>query len=257
MPVMALEPAAYDSLREGGAVIVALPFAMATVRQALGRAGTLYGYAAAQPGVREFTGRGAAYGLPTRHGQWVVRHYRRGGAIAGMLGDRYLRVGPSRPMRELWASTAARSRGVPTPEVVAAVSYPAGPFYRADLATRYVEDSVDLAESVLGGGRAASEQRVEIWRAAGALLRLAFAAGVEHRDLNLRNILVQHRADGLPSAFLLDLDRAVVHDHAVSDAVRSRMIHRLQRSRRKLELAAGVTTTAAEQAVFEEAVRGG
>jgi 3-deoxy-D-manno-octulosonic acid kinase len=256
MPVVALEPAAYDSLREGGAVIVALPFAMATVQQAVARAGSLYGYAAAQPGVREFTGRGAAYGLPTRHGQWVVRHYRRGGAMAGMLEDRYLRVGPSRPLRELWASTAARSRGVPTPEVVAAVSYPAGPFYRADLATRYIEDSSDLAESVLGVGRAAPEQRVEIWRAAGALLRLAFAAGVEHRDLNMRNILVQQHDDG-PAAFLLDLDRAVVHDHAVSDAVRSRMIHRLQRSRRKLESAAGVRATAAELAVFEEAVRSG
>jgi 3-deoxy-D-manno-octulosonic acid kinase len=219
--------------------------------------GTLSGYAAAQPGVREFTGRGAAYGLATRHGQWVVRHYRRGGAIAAMLEDRYLRLGPTRPMRELWASTAARSRGVPTPEVVAAVTYPAGPFYRADLATRYVEDSADLAESVLGAARAAPGQRVEIWRAAGALLRLAFAAGVEHRDLNLRNILIQPRDDGPPAAFLLDLDRAVVHDRAVSDPERARMMSRLQRSRRKLESAAGVSTTAAELAVFEEAVRGG
>jgi 3-deoxy-D-manno-octulosonic acid kinase len=257
MPVMALEPAAYDSVREGGAVIVALPSAMATVRQALALAGTLYGYAAAQPGVREFTGRGAAYGVITHHGHWVVRHYRRGGAMAGVLDDRYLRLGASRPIRELWASAAARSRGVPTPEVVAAVSYPAGPFYRADLATRYVEGSADLAESVLGAGRGASEQRVEIWRAAGALLRLAFAAGVEHRDLNLRNILIQQRDDGPPTAFLLDLDRAVVHDQAVSNAVQSRMIQRLQRSRRKLESAAGVSTTAAELAVFEEAVRGG
>jgi 3-deoxy-D-manno-octulosonic acid kinase len=254
---MALEPAAYESLREGGAVIAALPFAMATVQQAVARAGTLYGYAGAQPGVREFTGRGAAYGLATRHGQWVVRHYRRGGAIAAVLEDRYLRLGPSRPMRELRASVAARTRGVPTPQVVAAISYPAGPFYRADLATRYIEDSADLAESALGAGRAASEQRVEIWRAAGALLRLAFAAGVEHRDLNLRNILVQQRDDGPPAAFLLDLDRAVVHDRAVSNAVRSRMIHRLQRSRRKLEAAAGVRATAVELAVFEEAVRGG
>jgi tRNA A-37 threonylcarbamoyl transferase component Bud32 len=157
----------------------------------------------------------------------------------------------------LWASAAARSRGVPTPEVVATVSYPAGPFYRADLATHYVEDSADLAERVLGTERAAPEQRVEIWRAAGALLRLAFAAGVEHRDLNLRNILVQQRDDGRPAAFLLDLDRAVVHDQAVNNSVRSRMMNRLQRSRRKLELAAGVRTTAEELAVFEEAVRRG
>jgi 3-deoxy-D-manno-octulosonic acid kinase len=257
MAVKALEPAAYESLREGGAEIVALPFAMATVRQALALAGTLYDFAAAQPDVREFTGRGAAYGLSTRHGQWVVRHYRRGGAIAGVLEDRYLRLGPPRAMRELRASAAARSRGVPTPEVVAAVTYPAGAFYRADLATRYVEDSADLAESVLGAGRASPQQRVEIWRAAGALLRLTLAAGVEHRDLNLRNILIQQRDDGPPTAFLLDLDRARVHEQAVSNAVQSRMIHRLQRSRRKLESAAGARTTAAELAVFEEAVRGG
>jgi 3-deoxy-D-manno-octulosonic acid kinase len=254
---MAPELAAYESLREGGAVIVALPFALATVRQALTLAGTLYDFAAARPDVREFTGRGAAYGLATPHGQWVVRHYRRGGAMAGVLEDRYVRLGRARPVRELRVSAAARSRGVPTPEVVAAVTYPAGAFYRADLATCYVDDSADLAESVLGAGRGASEQRVEIWRAAGALLRLTFAAGVEHRDLNLRNILIQRRDDGPPAAFLLDLDRAVIHDQAVSNAVRSRMINRLQRSRRKLESAAGVRTTAAELANFEDAVRGG
>jgi 3-deoxy-D-manno-octulosonic acid kinase len=256
MAVTALEPVAYETRHEGGAIVVALPWAMAMVRQAIAQTGTLSGYAAVQPGAREFTGRGAAYGMTTAHGEWVVRHYRRGGTVARLLRDRYLRVGASRPMRELRASAAARSRGVPTPEVVAAITYPAGAFYRADLATRYVEDSADLADSVLGAGRGAAQQRIETWRAAGALLRLAFAAGVEHPDLNLRNILIQQSDGEAPAAFLLDLDRAVVHDHGVSDEVRSRMIKRFQRSRRKLESVTGATATAAELSAFEEAVRG-
>jgi 3-deoxy-D-manno-octulosonic acid kinase len=253
--VTALEPV-YETRREGNALVMALPWAMTMVQQAITLSGTLYGYAVAQPGVREFTGRGAAYGMTTAHGQWVVRHYRRGGRVARVLGDRYLRVGASRPLRELRASVAARSRGVPTPEVVAAITYSAGAFYRADLATRYVEDSADLADSVLGAGRGTAEERIETWRAAGALLRLAFAAGVEHRDLNLRNILIQQCDGEAPAALLLDLDRAVVHGHRVSDEVRSRMMARFQRSRRKLESATGITATAAELSVFEEAVRG-
>jgi 3-deoxy-D-manno-octulosonic acid kinase len=248
-------PPGYAAEREHGAEVVALPSIIGAVRDALQRAETLYQWAATQPDARPFTGRGAAYGVRTPHGDWVVRHYRRGGMVARVLGDRYIRSGVPRPWRELAASAAARERGVATPEVVAAVVYPAGPFYRADLATRLIPDSTDLAEAVLGVGRGDAGLRQTAWHAAGSLLRQAFAAGVVHADLNLRNILIQ-RGDAGTSAFLLDLDRAEVSGRAVSGTGRSAMLQRLHRSRRKLERMLGARTSSAELAAFESALRG-
>jgi 3-deoxy-D-manno-octulosonic acid kinase len=245
-------PSGYEVERERGVEIVALPSVMRVVRDAIGEAGTLYAWAA-RSGSRSFVGRGAAYAVATPHREWVVRHYRRGGAVARVLGDRYVRISEPRALRELRASVLARSRGVATPEVVAAVVYPAGLLYRADLATLYIADSADLAEAALGSARGDAAARVEAWRATGALLRVAFGAGVEHADLNLRNILIQRTA-GVATALLLDLDRAVVHDHAVSDVARRSMLRRLHRSRRKLESAAGVCAAADELAAFDAAL---
>jgi 3-deoxy-D-manno-octulosonic acid kinase len=170
-----------------------------------------------------------------------------------VLGDRYVRLGETRPLRELRASAAARARGVATPEIVAAVAYGAGPVYRADLATVRVPHSADLADTVLGPARRPPAERLAAWQAAGALLRRAFGAGVVHADLNLRNILIQ-RGTPHPTAFLLDLDRAVVRNGGAGDVARQRMLGRLHRSRRKLEAELGSTVTAAELAAFDDAV---
>lgn len=234
-------PAGYARGRERGAEIVALPSVIEAVCAAVRSSGSLYAWASAQAGAQAFTGRGAAYAIKGADGAWVVRHFRRGGLVARALGDRYLRLGVARPLGELHASAAARARGVATPEVVAAVIYPAGPLYRADIATRLVPDAADLADTVMGPDRGDREERMAAWRAAGTLLKQAFDAGVVHADLNLRNILVQPGADG-PVAYLLDLDRAVVRDGAVGEAERRRMLHRLHRSRRKLERAYGVAS---------------
>lgn len=255
LAVPARVPEGYVTGRERGAEIVALPSAIRIVSEALVSGSTLYDWAAASAGARSFTGRGAAWAVSTPAGDWVVRHYRRGGAVARVLRDRYLRAGASRPLKELRASVAARGRGVPTPEIVAAVVYGAGPVYRADLATRLVPEAADLADVTLGPARLAEPGREAAWRAAGALLKLALAAGVEHRDLNLRNILVQRPASRAPLAFLLDLDRARVHEQPVSDVVRAGMLERLHRSRRKLEARLGVATTPRELDAFEEGLR--
>jgi 3-deoxy-D-manno-octulosonic acid kinase len=249
------EAAGYATERERGALVVALPSVMEGVLSAVRRHGTLYEAAAAEPGARAYTGRGAAWRVARPDGDWLVRHYRRGGAVALVLRDEYLRAGEPRPLRELHASIAARARGVATPEVVAAILYLSGPLYRADLATRFVEGSRDLAAVTLGDSRADANERASAWHAAGALLRLAFDAGVEHADLNLRNILIAGDAHR-PRALLVDLDRAVVHDHKVSDDVRSAMLARLHRSRLKLETRAGQQTGSSELAAFAAGLAG-
>ena len=95
--------------------------AAAWAADALGDPGGVYGWAGRQEGRTDFMGRGPVYVVPAQvpgpdgRDQWAVRHYRRGGAMAMHMGDRYLRMGRARPFREADASVAARGRGVRTP----------------------------------------------------------------------------------------------------------------------------------------------
>ena len=132
--------------------------------------------------------------------------------------------------------------------------YPRGFFYRAEIATARITGAADLAEVSLGPDRRDEAGRVEAWRAAGRLLRRAFAAGVVHADLNLRNLLISGPA-GAVTAHLLDLDggrilarQSLRHVHA--------MLQRLHRSRLKLEARYGQAVDAQALAAFEDALDG-
>ena len=242
-------PAGYAEERERGTSVVALPSVMETVLGAIRTAGSLHAAARASA-THTFTGRGEAYRCRLGDADCVVRHFRRGGMVARLLDDEYVRVGEYRPIAELHASVTARARGVDSPEVVAAVVYPSGIFYRGDIATRYIAGARDLASVAIGNAREPQQARVAAWRAAGRLLHRAFDAGVEHADLNLRNMLIAG-----DRALLLDLDRAIIRDGPVSDATRRRMIARLHRSRRKLEALYGTAVGADELVAFAEGLR--
>jgi 3-deoxy-D-manno-octulosonic acid kinase len=156
-----------------------------------------------------------------------------------VLGERFLRRGPPRPLREALASEAARARGIPTPRVLAGIVYPAGLFYRADLVTRFVPDSRDLAAILFGEGRADAEEaaepplRADALRAAGELVVWLASAGIRHPDLNAKNFLVTPGEGGRPAVEVLDLDRATVAASGSVDP--GRMGARLERSLRKFE----------------------
>lgn len=243
-------PEGYRAFRLDGAVLVAAAGAAERARRAVAEGGTLFGHAAAHPDARVLRGRGRLYSIPGPDGRWVVRHYRRGGAMARLLDDRYLRLGTPRPLRELRASRALRARDIATPEVLAAAVYPAGAFYRADLATREVPDSRDLAEAAFGPDPLAPLERAAAWRAAGRLVRELHDAGVIHPDLNLKNILLEWTIRP-PRPHVLDLDRCRVVDR-LPGWRRRRMLRRLARSRAKWEDATGRTVPGAERAAFEE-----
>ena len=201
------------------------------VRNALHASDTLYAYAATRADAEPLAGRGAAYRIGTRAGPWVVRRYRRGGAMAGLLGDRYPRLGRARAWGEIAVSEAARTRGVRTPRVMAAAVYARGAFLRSDLATEYVPDSEDLA--ALGFGRSARSdgEKQAGFRAAGQLVRELGQRGLVHPDLNLRNILISFGGErAQPVSWALDLDRA-----RIGRADASAMYARLRRSLAKEE----------------------
>jgi hypothetical protein len=155
----------------------------------------------------------------------------------GTISAAVLLRGITRPLAELIVSEAARARGIAAPRVAAAVIYNHGAFYRADIATELVAHASDLATLSLGAERWTEEDRAAAWRAAGALLRMSFERGLLHPDLNLKNILIERTAAGL-NAHIIDLDRARLTRPA-NPAQRAAMLARLERSRTKLERAAG------------------
>lgn len=194
---------------------------------------TLYEYAGSQPGVRQFQGRAPAYAtdLGDGCGSVVVRHAMRGGLIGKTGTDLFLP--PTRGLRELINSLRLRLAGVPTPEVVAIVSYRAGPLLRrSDVATREIADSHDL--SVVLREIPSGENREACLQAAGKLLASLTRAGAHHPDLNARNVLITWDAEKGASAHVLDVDRIRFHvpgDPMVAGANLDRLVRSLNKLR--------------------------
>lgn len=173
----------------------------------------------------ELGGRGQALSILTPAGPAVLRRFRRGGLVAALLEDRYLRLGArhSRAVREFRVLARLRAHGLPVPTPLVASYEPAGPFYRAGLITRLIPAARQLAEI-------ASELAAKDWLQLAETLSDFFDAGLIHPDLNARNIL----RDAEGRWFVVDLDRAQIKDRPVSGRP---MLARLGRSLNKLGVA--------------------
>jgi 3-deoxy-D-manno-octulosonic acid kinase len=205
-------------------------------------AGTLAAFARASPDSSTLVGRGAVHVLPsplTDGAEWVVRPYRRGGALARALGDRYLRAGEPRPFREYDLALELAARGVSTAPAVGAAVYPSGAVYQGELVTERVPGAVDLAALLFGpDAPSVAASREEAMAAAGRLVRVAHDAGLRHPDLNLKNLLVLAAPGGGTEAVIIDLDRGRLGSR-VPDPVRRRMLARFWRSAAKWERRTG------------------
>jgi 3-deoxy-D-manno-octulosonic acid kinase len=249
---MNLPPGFYEAEGPAGWAF-ARPAAQAWVSEALAQGLMLRQHAAGQPQVRALEGRGPVYVVRGGGAEWVVRPYRRGGAVAGpLLGDRYLRLGPPRPLAEAQASQEARRRAIPTPAVVAGAVYPAGPFYRADLVTEYIPDSRDLAALLFQRPPADPHERARGLREAGHLIGRMAKAGVEHPDLNAKNILLVGEKWAF-TAVLLDLDRCRV-DQQLDPLSPLPMLRRLERSLGNLAARAGEPLSERDREVLRQGV---
>lgn len=205
-------PAGYVTVEQGGAraVRAVVRAELADAMGAVLARGSLYEHAERHPGALRLTGRGSAYAIPLGEGtRVVVRRSRHGGVFAPLTGDRFF--GATRAPRELATAMRLAECGIPTPDVVAYVTYPAGAFRRrADVATREISGGRDLA-TVLASAPDAATRRAAL-AAAARLIALLAAAGARHPDLNLKNVLIappsSESGDARgPVAFVLDVDR--------------------------------------------------
>lgn len=170
------------------------------------------------------TGRGTTYFLTAGTGEWVLRHYRRGGLPAKIFRDLYLGTHPehSRAWKEWRLLTNLYQRNFPVPRPVAAGTDISGFFYRCDLITERISDVASLAE-LFNRGRMSEP----LWHKVGACIRMFHDAGVYHADLNAQNILL----DENQAVFLIDFDRCEIRD---SDWWKNSNLKRLHRSLSKL-----------------------
>ena len=144
-------------------------------------------------------GRGGITFARTPCGDWALRHYRRGGMVARIMGDRYLWSGEERTRSfvEFRMLAELSGKGFNVSRPVAARYQRNGVHYRADLITHYIPDAQTLAHCLNGSGidRALAE-RVGI-----GVARL-HAAGAYHADLNAHNVLIDAH-----NVWLIDFDR--------------------------------------------------
>lgn len=144
-------------------------------------------------------GRGTSLFVQASHDeQWVLRHYRRGGLVARLSATRYLWTGleRTRAFRELRLTARLHDLGLPVPRPVGACVWRHGPSYEAALITVRLPGARPLAEC-LSSSEPALLERV------GATIARFHAAGLDHVDLNARNLLVDDHA----RVWLIDLDR--------------------------------------------------
>jgi 3-deoxy-D-manno-octulosonic acid kinase len=190
-------------------------------------------------------GRGGVAFLDTPVGAGVLRHFRRGGLVAPLLGDRYLWSGSarSRGFAEFALLARLSQLGLPVPAPIAARYVRHGLYYSADLITRAIDGTRTLAElSAAGNLDAALAGNV------GELVARFHVAGVDHADLNAHNILVAR--EGL---WLIDFDRGEIR--ASGTAWKLANLARLKRSLLKVGACNG-NETVLDRGVWRSLMRG-
>lgn len=146
------------------------------------------------------TGRGTTWFVRYGEHELVLRHYRRGGLFGRLVKDLYAGIDPghSRAMRELALLATMREEGLPVPVPVGARLQRVGPLYRADLLIGRIAAARDLLAILQSAALTASQ-----WQQIGAMIGRFHAAGIDHTDLNIHNILL----DDAGQSWLIDFDK--------------------------------------------------
>ncbi len=173
----------------------------------------------------EASGRGRTYFIRISDSDCVLRHYRRGGIFAGLLGDSYLWMGieRTRAWKEWRMLQTLFERGLPVPRPIAARVVRSTITYKADLITQRLQGTRSLAQLL-------SQQTLndDGWKAIGACIRRFHDSGVYHADLNAHNILLT----AAQKVYLIDFDKSRLG--ADAHVWHARNLARLQRSLIKL-----------------------
>lgn len=142
-------------------------------------------------------GRGSAWFVSSRQGEFVLRHYRRGGLVGRILRKHYLFTGYSgvRSFAEFRLLSELHEEGLPVPRPVSACCRRVGLCYTAAIIIERIEPAVTF-------GSVWRDTVPQDWVRIGSTIRQFHDANVFHADLNCFNILLK------PSqVYLIDFDK--------------------------------------------------
>lgn len=163
----------------------------------------------------------------------VLRRYLRGGLLSVFVHDRFLDGG--RALREIELFLEARRRGLPTLDPLAAVTWScAGGSYRHGLLTRLETGVQDLAAFLASRPEPARRDRVLV--GAAEVVREMHRVGLDHADLNLKNLLIRESDSGRPEVLVIDLDGGRFTDGPLPEAPRLANLQRFVRSSVKFRI---------------------
>jgi tRNA A-37 threonylcarbamoyl transferase component Bud32 len=165
-------------------------------------------------------GRGEAIFYEYQGLELVLKHYHRGGMVARLSNDRYLRrrLENTRSFKEWRLLSHLQKLKLPAPVPVAASVIKKGLFYRADLVTKEITNVETFADLLLE-----KTLDTDIWRDVGSCLRSFHDQNVYHADLNARNILI-----GDTGIHLIDFDKGAIR--YLGDSWKASNLTRLKRS---------------------------
>ncbi len=178
-----------------------------------------------RPVSHDLRGRGTLHVLATSRGDIVAKRLLRGGAAGALLRGWF--ADPRRPWCEAEAAEQLLARGCPTSPVVAARSMRGPPgLHRLEIATVRIDcrgNLLDVLRSTVSPRPLPSPSPpssllpsslplLRLAELAGRSVRRLHDAGLRHRDLNARNLLVTRAQADTPEAALvvIDLDRCRV-----------------------------------------------
>lgn len=149
-------------------------------------------------------GRSATYFINNVHGEFVLRHYYRGGAIRHISKDCYIFCGPRRTRlyEEFSILEQLKNWGLPAPTPVAGRIIRKGLFYKADLMMEKIPNATDIFQLLQKQGLS-----FEAWKSIGATIAAFHKRGVYHADLNCHNLM----RDNQGTIWLIDFDKAKIH----------------------------------------------
>lgn len=183
------------------------------------------GLIARQPAA-DLAGRAKLARLELPEGTFLVRALTRGGLLGKLV--RRLSWEAGRAEGELRVTAEAAARGAAVPEVVAAVTRAVAGGFHHGLVSRELSGARDL---VAVARAARGKERSAAIRASAEAVAALHAAGVDHVDLNLKNVLIDREGRGV----VIDLDRCRIGEP--SARVAEENLLRLLRSWTKLQTA--------------------
>jgi serine/threonine protein kinase len=213
----------------------------------------------AHPGTdKHYKGRGLLPAIVIQESngkRMVAKQCMRGGLLRFINKDIFW--GGMRPFREMITNTHILKKGIQTTEMLAAAHYKVfGPLYRTYLFSLEIPECSDLITYFNSLPQKTPQQRFKekggLFQAVARAFVTMHREGVFHRDLHLKNILIQqHHGEGTPEIFIIDFDKAVCKD-TLTPREKLKNLLRFNRSIEKYKLQGGMITRGDQCRLFKE-----